>query len=114
MKANVQYNDLRGTAAADISDFYHNSLQTYLRDSYRGYESERYYCVGLTLWASDSSKTVNIGFVCHDRVEGKYVKLVPEEYSFERLFQLFKRFNVVMGTDIENVEVSDDDWIDLV
>ena len=30
MIASVQYNDLRGTAAADVSDFYMNSLQNYL------------------------------------------------------------------------------------
>lgn len=113
MKANVQYNDLRGTAAADVSDFYHNSLQTYLTDSYKCYDGERYYCVGFTMWASDYSKTVNVGFVCRDKKDGKYVKFVPEDYTFDRLFELFKRFNVVMGSDIENVEVSDEDWLDL-
>ena len=113
MKANVQYNDLRGTAAADVSDFYRNSLQTYLTDSYKGYDVERYYCEGFTMWASDCSKTVNVGFVCRDKKEGKYVKFVPEDYTFDRLFELFKRFNVVMGTNIESVEVSDDDWIEL-
>ena len=30
MIASVQYNDLRGTAAADVSDFYMNSLKNYL------------------------------------------------------------------------------------
>lgn len=113
MKANVQYNDLRGTAAADVSDFYSNSLQTYLIDSYKSYDSERYYCEGFTMWASDNSKTVNVGFVCLDKVEGKYVKFVPEHYSFDRLFQLFKRFNVVMGIDIDRVDVSDNDWLNL-
>ncbi len=113
MKANVQYNDLRGTAAADVSDFYHNSLQTYLADSYKGYDDERYYCEGFTMWASDSSKTVNVGFVCFDKNEGKYVKFVPDNYSFDRLFELFKRFNVVMGSDIEDVDISDNDWLDL-
>lgn len=113
MKANVQYNDMRGTAAADVSDFYSNSLQTYLTDSYKGYNGGRYFCVGFTMWAGDCSKTVNVGFVCRDKETGKYMKFVPEDYSFERLFQLFKRFNVVMGNDIENVEVSDEDWLDL-
>ena len=113
MKAKVQYNDLVGTAAADVSDFYLNSLQTYLTDSYKGYDGERYYCEGFTLWAGDSSKTVKVGFVCHDKKEGKYVKFMPEDYSFDRLFQLFKRFNVVMGNHIDDIEVNDNDWIDL-
>lgn len=113
MKANVQYNDLRGTAAADVSDFYRNSLQTYLIDSYKTYNGERYYCVGFTMWASDCSKTVNVGFVCRDNIDGKYVRFVPKDYTFDRLFELFKRFNVVMGSDIENVEINDDDWLEL-
>lgn len=113
MKANVQYNDLCGTVAADVSDFYHNSLQEYLTDSYKGYDGERYYCEGFTMWASDSSKTINVGFVCRDKKEGKHVEFVTENYTFDQLFQLFKRFNVVMGLDIESIEVSDDDWIDL-
>lgn len=34
MKAKVQYNDLVGTAAADISDYYRNSLQVYLKATF--------------------------------------------------------------------------------
>ena len=30
MKASVQYDDLKGTAAADVSDFHQSSLQNYL------------------------------------------------------------------------------------
>lgn len=42
MIASVQYNDLRGTAAADVSDFYKSSLQKYLMNTYKTYDSERY------------------------------------------------------------------------
>jgi hypothetical protein len=38
MEASVQYNDIKGTAAADISDFYQTSLQKYLVDSYEQYD----------------------------------------------------------------------------
>jgi hypothetical protein len=41
MKATVQYNDLVGTAAADISDFYNNSLQEYLQKRFPKYDSGR-------------------------------------------------------------------------
>lgn len=34
MKASVLYNDLKGTAAADVSDFHQSSLQIYLINSY--------------------------------------------------------------------------------
>ena len=36
-----------------------------------------------------------------------------DDYSYDRLFQLFKRFSVVMGTHIDDIEVSDNDWIEL-
>ena len=114
MKASVQYNDMTGTAAADVSDFFGNSLQSYLKTTYDSYDSERYFCEGFTLWAGNvGSKTVNVGFVCRDKEEGKYVKFVPNNYSYEQLFNLFKRFNVVIGNGIEGIEVSDDDWLDL-
>lgn len=114
MIAVVQYNDLRGTVAANVSDFYRNSLQTYLTDTYTSYDSKRYYCEGFTLWAGNNGpKTAHVGFVCRDKEEGKYVKFVPNEYTYEQLFSLFKRFNIVMGTDIEGVKVNDDDWLDL-
>lgn len=38
MKATVQYNDLVGTAAADISDFYNYSLQEYLQKRFPKYD----------------------------------------------------------------------------
>lgn len=114
MIADVQYNDLRGTAAADVSDFYMNSLQHYLEVTYKSYNAERYFCIGCTIWASDSGNRVYVNFVCYDKQNGKHVIFEPErEYSFEETFSLFKRFNVVMGADINEVQVSDDDRIQL-
>lgn len=48
MIASVQYNDLRGTAA-DVVDGYMNSLQKYLMDTYKKYDSNRYVCRGCTM-----------------------------------------------------------------
>ena len=110
MIADVQYNDLRGTAAADVYDFYMNSLQNYLEVTYNSYDAERYFCIGCTIWASDSGNRVYVNFVCYDKQNGKHVIFEPgREYSFEETFSLFKRFNVVMGADINEVQVSDDD-----
>lgn len=114
MIADVQYNDLRGTAAADVSDFYMNSLQNYLEVTYKSYNAERYFCIGCTIWASDSGNRVYVNFVCYDKQNGKHVIFEPgREYSFEETFSLFKRFNVVMGADINEVQVSDDDIFQL-
>lgn len=115
MIADVQYNDLRGTAAADVSDLYMNSLQHYLEVTYKSYDSKRYYCIGCTIWASDSGNHVNVTFVCYDNQTGKHVEFEPpREYSFEETFSLFKRFNVVIGADINEVEVLDEDRIQLI
>lgn len=114
MIADVQYNDLRGTAAADVSDFYMNSLQHYLEVTYKSYDSERYYCTGCTIWAGDSGNRVNVSFVCYDKKTGKHFIFEPlKEYSFEETFSLFKRFNVVIGTDINEVQISEDDRFQL-
>ena len=50
MEASVQYNDIKGTAAADISDAFQTSLQKYLVDSYEQYDCERYKCCGCTIF----------------------------------------------------------------
>lgn len=114
MIADVQYDDLRGTAAADVSDFYMNSLQHYLEVTYKSYDAKRYYCSGCTIWASDSGNRVNVTFVCYDKQTGKYVIFEPvRDYTFEETFSLFKRFNVVIGADINEVEVSEEDRIQL-
>lgn len=42
MKANVQYNDLTGTAAADVSDFEHNNLQLYLTRKFKEFNGVLY------------------------------------------------------------------------
>ena len=52
MKASVQYNDLKGTAAADISDFHKSSLQNYLINSYEQYDEVE---------VSDKKKIIVIG-----------------------------------------------------
>ena len=68
MKARVQYNDLTGTAAADITDFSLNSLEKYLTDHFENYDTERYFCVGCRLnLGGQTSTTVSIRFICLDK-----------------------------------------------
>ena len=44
----------------------------------------------------------------------KYVRLCPlRDMKFDEVFSLFKRFNVVIGNGMEEIEVKDEDWIDL-
>jgi len=110
MKASVQYNDFRGTAAADISDFYMNSLQKYLEDTYQSYDGERYSCIGCTLWITDRN-IVRMRFVCFDKQENKYVKFESnKDFSYIEAFSLFKRFEIVMGKgNFDEIEVEEGD-----
>jgi hypothetical protein len=114
MIAKVQYNDLKGTSAADVSDFYNNSLQSYLKATFESYDSERYRCDGCTIYMGDCSDKVNINFVCYDNQEEKYVYFTPiKEYSLKDMVNMFKRFKIVVGNRIDGVEISNDDWLDL-
>lgn len=117
MIAKVQYNDLTGTAAADITDFSLNSLEKYLTDHFDNYDTGRYFCVGCRLYiAGQSSNTVSILFICLDKEEHKYVYLCPvEDMSYEEAFSLFKRFDIVLGSNegIRDINISDEDWREL-
>lgn len=108
MIASVQYNDLRGTAAADVSDLYMNSLQKYLSDTFEQYDSDRYFCNGCTMFVGERD-CAYLHFICYDKTTDHYIKMTPEkEYSLRDAFSLFKRFEVVIGVDINEVEVNDD------
>ena len=117
MKAKVQYNDLTGTAAADITDFSLNSLEKYLTDRFENYDTEHYFCVGCRLYiAGQTSNLVSLRFICLDKEEHKYVYLCPaEDMSYEDAFSLFKRFDIVLGSgdSIDEIVISDEDWRDL-
>lgn len=105
MIASVQYNDLRGTAAADVSDFLNNSLQNYLVSTYDSYDGDKYFCNGCTMWISNDG-TVTLCFICYDKEEGKYLRFLPNrDYLYQEAFDLFKRFEVVIGVDINEIEV---------
>ena len=116
MKASVQYNDFIGTAAADISDFYQTSLQNYLVNSYEQYDGDRYECYGCSIFISGQQiqPQGNIVFVCKDKIENKYVKFCPlKDITLDEIFSLFKRFEVVIGNHIDEIEVDGNDYLDL-
>lgn len=111
MIASVQYNDLRGTAAADVSDFLNNTLQKYLSNTFEHYDDERYFCNGCQMFVGER-ECVYMHFICYDRRMNKYVRMSPEkEFTFSEAFLLFKRFEVVMGVDVNEVEIDENDDI---
>ena len=114
MKASVQYNDLVGTAAADVSDFHNNHLQFYLKNTFNGYDDTRYKCEGCRISMSDHSDYANVHFICYDNQKEKYVYFTPlKELTLKDMVSMFKRFDIVIGQDIDTIQVDGDDWLDL-
>ena len=111
MKASTQYNDYKGTAAADVSDYLF--IRDYLKD--RGVDIERYEPVGFELYTGYSN-FVSYRFICKDNYsdENRLVKIGFESKdNISDFLDLFKRFNVVLTWNKSDInyadwEVSDD------
>lgn len=116
MIASVQYNDLRGTAAADVSDGYMHSLQKYLEENFNEYDSERYFCKGCTFWFGNESRRNNIRmrFLCLDKENEKFIGFCPEkDFTFDEVYNMFKRFKIVIGIDVNEIEIDENEMITL-
>ena len=92
VQANVQYNDFKGTSAADIADF--SNLENFLKG--KGVDVNRYSPVGVDF--NSSYDHCSYGVICKDRdANNKLVEIRFEsEGSYEDFFSLFKRFNVIL------------------
>lgn len=109
MKAKVQYNDFIGTVAADLSDYYFNSINEYLKQHYPFFDWNRYFCIGCEFFTS-YGQYLSVSFICRDLIDKKLHRLLPEnEFSLEVFFELFKRFSIVLGNGIEDEDVVIDD-----
>jgi len=107
MRACVQYNDLIGSTAADVADWYYNSLQQYLESTFESFDGERFSCRGCTAYIGERN-AVSVNFICLDKTTGQFVKFHTEEWwNTDEFFALFKRFEIVIGKDIDEVEVDE-------
>ena len=109
MKASVQYNDFRGTVAADMSDY--TFLSDYLKE--RGVDVERYEPIGVRFY-SGYSEFVSVNFICidHQSDERKAVTLKFEkQLSATEFLDLFKRLEIILtfakGRDYSDWELED-------
>jgi hypothetical protein len=98
MKANVQYNDFLGTAAADIADGF--DLDQFLLD--RGIDVVRYKAIGANFYHGYSD-FFSASIICLDQEksteQNPYIVAISfeAEFTHENFFNLFKRFNVVIN-----------------
>jgi len=96
MKASVQYNDLIGTAAADITDGAHtHSLEDL--GNLVGIDQERYTVVGISIYGVERPY---ISFICVDKQlstpEKEYIVKISFSEVLESVEQILKRLEVVL------------------
>ncbi len=108
MKASVQYNDFKGTAAADISDHISHlgGLSQYLKE--KGVDIEQYHPVGVDIYHGNSG-FFRFSIICQDRQnDNNIVKVAFEaKQSLNEFFNLFKRFQVILidrGFNLDYIE----------
>jgi|SRR5690606_1901222 len=101
MKADVQYNDFVGTAAADISDFlgsrYGDNLESF--GKYFKIDETRFNVIGISIYGTDS---FYISLLCVDKLrsttEKEHIVNMSIEIENEKdiLDFLFKRLHIVL------------------
>jgi hypothetical protein len=114
MKAKVQYNDWEGTVAADLADQFVNSMDEYLHFKSAKYDKSRYHCIGCEFYPYGIDK-LDVIFYCREMKTGKVVPMrFNSEFDLSELRVMFKRFNVVLGDHIEDVDdpVCDPEYLD--
>jgi hypothetical protein len=109
-KASVQYNDLKGSVAADNAD--RNDAHKWLRE--KGYIQDGEYVLGIKMWAGENHGThrdpVSVTFLIselrgHNNIpemiqasgEPLQVKEIRIDMNIADFFALFKRFEVTLS-----------------
>lgn len=104
MEASVQYNDWKGTSAADIADEFVNSMDEYLSHRSQLYNKNKYHCIGCELRPYNIDK-LDIVFFCRELNTGQILPMrFNQEFRLTDLLVIFKRFSVVLGEHIERID----------
>lgn len=107
MKADVSYNDFKGTVAADISDFLGTPSSDNLKaiGKYFGLNKDRFDIIGLSIYGTSD---FFISLICVDKEKSKngnehIVKMsVQHDKGNEILDILFKRLHIVLHEKFDN------------
>ncbi len=90
MKATTQYNDLIGTAAADVADYPANSLEELGKNF--GLDTEIYQVIGVTVYGVDPP---SVSILCIEKSSGNKKKIhIDREFDFHH--EVFKRMESVL------------------
>ena len=116
MKAEVQFNDYIGNAAADMTDFDSLRIQAYMKE--KGIDEARYEFIGISFYASGDSERVSFSFICRDKEDGSVKDIgFEKDQTVDEFLRFFKRFNVILGLrhryeELEKVDSTETIYID--
>jgi hypothetical protein len=107
MKADVQYNDFVGTAAADISDYLGSKYGDYLESFAKFFkiDDNRFKIIGISIYGTEN---FYISLLCIDKQrsseEKEYIVSMSIEVENEKevLRFLFKRLHIVLHSRFDN------------
>lgn len=107
MKANVQYNDYRGTTAADRSDYLEVHISQLTEIIVKSFEipveADSYDYVGVSVYGTEVEDVCGT-FFFRNKETKEVVKYFKASVSMQAILNLFKRFEFQIGTNLEDID----------
>ena len=107
MKANVQYNDYRGTTAADRSDYLEthvSQLSEIIVNTFEiPVEADDYEYVGVSVYGTEV-EDVCATFFFRNKETKEVVKYFISSVAMQSVLNLFKRFEFQIGDHMEDID----------
>ena len=107
MKANVQYNDYQGTTAADRSDYLETHISQLTGIIVKSFEIpievESYEYVGVAVYGTEV-EDVCATFFFRNKETKEVVQYFKASVALQAVLSLFKRFEFMVGTHLEDID----------
>lgn len=107
MRANVQYNDYRGTTAADRSDYLEANIVKMTEIIIERFciplDAENYQYVGVSIYGTQV-EDVCASFYFRDKETKEVVKCFISSIQLQAVLDLFKRFEFQVGDHLEDID----------
>lgn len=106
MRANVQYNDFRGTTAADRSDFLFdnpNLIQFIIERFELPISPEEYEFVGISVYTTNVEDS-SVSFIVKNIDTLKIERYHKYSVNLQEILNIFKRFSFQIGYKLEDID----------
>ena len=107
MEASVQYNDYRGTTAADRSDFlveHPGQTSEYIINTFSlPLEAKRFQFVGISVYGTQVD-SMSACFFFRNRETNEMIKCFKSPLEMQMVLKLFKRFEFQVGYHLEDID----------